>query len=102
MIRMILQKIIKQWRHPRKIFSQKNLVQVNLCSSKTLLTYPSRHALLSDEKVEDALRKTMTDDRLSSFAILHIHKEKEINVESVLHQLAQHKERRQSLFTYKW
>ena len=26
---MILQKILKQWRHPHKTFSQKNLVQVN-------------------------------------------------------------------------
>lgn len=34
----------------------------------------------------------MTDDHLSSLAILHIHKEKEINVESVLDQFAQHKE----------
>ena len=40
----------------------------------------------------------MTDDRLSSLPILHIHIEKEINVaESVLDQFAQHKERRLAL-----
>ena len=39
----------------------------------------------------------MTDHRLSSLAILHIDREKEINVESVLEQFAQHKESRLSL-----
>ena len=39
----------------------------------------------------------MTEDRLSSLAILYIHQEKEINVESVLDQFAQRKERRLAL-----
>ena len=43
----------------------------------------------------------MTDDRLSSLAILHIHKGKEINVESVLDNLHSTK-KDASLFTYKW
>ena len=46
------------------------------------------------KRLKTPLRNTMTDDRLSSLAKLHIHKEEEINVKSVLDQFAQHKERR--------
>ncbi|XP_068704558.1 52 kDa repressor of the inhibitor of the protein kinase-like [Montipora foliosa] len=65
---------------------------------KTLLTYPvsacaAECSFSSMKRLKTPLRNTMTDDRLSSLAILHIHKEKEINVESVLDQFAQHKER---------
>ena len=66
---------------------------------KTLLTYPvsacaAEHSFSSMKRLKTPLRNTMTDHRLSSLAVLHIHKEKEINVESVLDQFAQHKERR--------
>ena len=60
---------------------------------KTLLTYPvsacaAERSFSSMKRLKTPLRNTMTDDRLSSLAILHIHKEKEINVESVLDQFA--------------
>ena len=66
---------------------------------KTLLTYPvlacaAERSFSSMKRLKTPLRNTMTDDCLSSLAILHIHKEKEINVESVLGQFAQHKEGR--------
>ena len=69
---------------------------------KTLLTYPvsacaAERSFSSMKRLKTPLRNTMTDHRLSSLAILHIHKEKEINVESVLDQFAQHKERRLAL-----
>ena len=69
---------------------------------KTLLTYPvlacaAERSFSLMKRLKTLLRNTMTDDHLSSLAILHIHKEKEINVESVLDQFAQHKERRLAL-----
>ena len=67
---------------------------------KTLLTYPVS-ACAAERSVSSTkrspLRNTMTDHHLSSLAILQIHKEKEINIESVLDQFAQHKERRLAL-----
>ena len=56
---------------------------------KTLLTYPvsacaAECSFSSMKRLKTPLRNTMTDHRLSSLAILRIHKEKEINVESVL------------------
>ena len=51
----------------------------------------------SMKRLKTPLRNTMTDDLLSSLAMLHIHKEKEINVESVLDLFAQQKERRLAL-----
>ena len=70
---------------------------------KTLLTYPvsacsAERSFSSMKRLKTPPRNTMTNDRLSSLPILHIHKEKEINVvESVLHQFAQHKEKRLAL-----
>ena len=69
---------------------------------KTLLTYPvlacaAERSFSLMKRLKTLLRNTMTDDHLSSLAILHIHKEKEINVESVLDQFAQQKERRLAL-----
>ena len=69
---------------------------------KTLLMYPvsacaAERSFSSMKRLKTPLRNTIIDDRLSSLAILHIHKEKEINVESVLDQFAQHKERRLAL-----
>lgn len=66
---------------------------------KTLLTYPvsactAERSFSLMKRLKTPLRNKMTDDHLSSLAILHIHREKEINVESVLDQFAQHKERR--------
>ena len=71
-------------------------------AEKTLLTYPvsacaAECSFSSMKRLKTPLRNTMTDHRLSSLAILRIHKEKEINVESVLDQFAQHKERHLAL-----
>ena len=71
-------------------------------SVKTLLTYPvsacaAERSFGSVKRLKTRLRNMMTDDRLSSLVILHIHKEKEINVESALDEFAQHKERRLAL-----
>ena len=53
---------------------------------KTLLAYPvlayaAERSISSMKRLKTPLRNTMTNDRLSSLAILHIHKEKEINFE---------------------
>ena len=69
---------------------------------KTLLTYSvsacaAECSFSSMKRLKRPLRNTMTDHRLSSLAILRIHEEKEINVESVLDQFAQHKERHLAL-----
>ena len=68
---------------------------------KTLFMYPvsacaAERSFRSMKRLQTPLPNTMTDDRLSSLAILHIHKEK-VNVESVRDQFAQHKERRLAL-----
>ena len=48
---------------------------------KTLLAYPvsaytAEHSISSMKRLKTPLQNTMTDDRLSSLAISHIHKEK--------------------------
>ena len=72
---------------------------------KTLLTYPvsacaAERSFSSMKRLKTPLRNTMTDDRLSSLVILHIHKENEVNVESVLDNLHSTK-KTASLFAYK-
>ena len=69
---------------------------------KTLLTYPvsacaAERSFSSMKRLKTTLRNTTIGYRLSSLVILHIHKEKEIIVESVLDQFAQQKERRLAL-----
>ena len=71
-------------------------------AEKTLSTYPvsactAECSFSSMKRLKTPLRNTMTDHRLSSLTILRIHKEKEINVESVLDQFEQHKERHLAL-----
>ena len=71
---------------------------------KTVLTYSvlacaAHRSFSSTKRLKTPLQNTMTNDRLSSLAISHIHKlkEKGINVKCVLDQFAQHKERRLTL-----
>jgi len=50
----------------------------------TLLTYPvstctAEHSFSNMKRLKTPLRSTITDRRLSSFAILHIHKHKDID-----------------------
>ena len=72
---------------------------------KTLITYPvsacaAECSFSSMKRLKTPKRNTMTDDRLSLLAILHNHKEKEINVESALDNLHSTK-KDASLFAYK-
>ena len=66
---------------------------------KTLLTYPvsacaAERSFSSMKRLKTPLRNTMTGDRLSSLAVLHIHKKKDIDVDDVITKFAQLKDRR--------
>ena len=55
----------------------------------TLLTYPvstctAQRSFSSMKRLKTPLRSTMTDERLSSPAILHIHKHKDVDIDSVV------------------
>ena len=53
----------------------------------TLLTYPvsscaAEHSFSGMKTLKTPLRSTMSDERLSSLAILHIHKHKDVDIDS--------------------
>jgi len=69
---------------------------------KTLLTYPvsacaAERSFSSIKRLKTPLRNTMTGDRLSSLAVLHIHKRKDVDVDDVITKFAQLKDRRLKL-----
>lgn len=69
---------------------------------KTLLTYPvsacaAERSFSSMKRLKTPLRNTMTGDRLSSLAVLHIHKKKHVDVDDVITKFAQRKDRRVKL-----
>ena len=76
--------------------------QCRSLSSKTLHTYPlsacaDERSFSSMKRIKTSLRNTMTDERLSSLAILHIHNfDKDANVDNVA-KFAHQKERRQKM-----
>ena len=66
----------------------------------TLLTYPVSTCTAefsSMKRLKTPLRSTMTDERLSSLAILHIHKHKNVDIDSVVTEFARLKGRRLAL-----
>ncbi len=69
---------------------------------KTLLTYPvttasNERSFSAMKRVKSYLRATMGQQRLSSFALLHIHKNKQINVDDVINRFAGATNRRLAL-----
>ena len=68
----------------------------------TLLTYPvstctAERSFSSMKRLKSPLRSTITDERLSSLAILHIHKYKNVDIDSLVMELAHLKGRRPAL-----
>ena len=68
----------------------------------TLLTYPvstctAERSFSSMKRLKTPLRSTMTDERLSSLAILHIHKHEDVDIDSVVTEFAHLKGRRLAL-----
>ena len=49
------------------------------------------------KRLKSPLRSTMTDERLSSLAILHIHKHKNLDIDRLVTELARLKGRRLAL-----
>ena len=59
----------------------------------TLLTYPvstctAERSFSSMKRLKSRLRSTMTDERLSSLAILHIHKHKNVDIDRLVTEFA--------------
>ena len=59
----------------------------------TLLTYPvstctAKRSFSSIKRLKSPLRSTMTDERLSSLAILHIHKHKNVDIDRLVTEFA--------------
>ena len=70
----------------------------------TLLTYPvstctaeRSFSSLKLKRLKSPLRSTMTDERLSSLAILHIHKHKNVDIDRLVTEFARLKGRRLAL-----
>ena len=69
---------------------------------KTLLTYPvttcvAERSFSGMKRLKTPLRSTMSDERLSSLAVLHVHKHKKVDVDQVISEFAGKKDRRLSL-----
>ena len=68
----------------------------------TLLTYPvstcaAERSFSGMKRLKTPLRSTMTEERLSSLAILHIHKHKHIDIDKVVSEFSRLKGRRLAL-----
>ena len=68
---------------------------------KILLTYPvstcvAERSFSGMKRIKTPLRSTMSAERLSSLAILHVHKHKEVSVDDVIAEFAGKKNRRVS------
>ena len=48
-------------------------------------------------RLKNYLRSTMTNERLSGLALMHVHKNKQLNVERIIHQFSRQKNRRLAL-----
>ncbi|KAI0224420.1 hypothetical protein LSAT2_024584, partial [Lamellibrachia satsuma] len=48
-------------------------------------------------RLKNYLRSTMTSERLSGLALMHVHKNKQLNVERIIHQFSRQKNRRLAL-----
>ena len=69
---------------------------------KTLLTYPvstcaAERSFSSMKRLKTPLRSAMSDARLSSLSVIHIHKHKEIDLNEVISVFAGRKDRRLAL-----
>lgn len=68
----------------------------------TLLTYPvstcsAERSFSGMKRLKTPLRSTMSKERLSSLAILHIHKHKNVDIDNVVSEFARRKGRRLAL-----
>ena len=69
---------------------------------KTPLTYPvstcvAERSFSGVKRLKVPLRSTMSDERLSSLAVLHLHKHQEVDADQVITEFAGKKGRRLSL-----
>ena len=69
---------------------------------KRLLTYPvstyaAERSFSSMKRLKTPLRSAMSDARLSSISVIHIHKHKEIDLNEVISVFAEIKDRRPAL-----
>ena len=69
----------------------------------SLLTYPvstcaAERSFSGIKRLKTPLRNTMGEERLSSLAILHIHKHKNVDIDNVISELSRRKGRRLTLF----
>ena len=69
---------------------------------KTLVTYPvttcvAERNFSGMKRLKTPLRSTMSDERLSSLAVLHVHKHTKVDVDQVISEFAGKKDRRFSL-----
>ena len=69
----------------------------------SLLTYlvstcAAERSFSGIKRLKTPLRNTMGEERLSSLAILHIHKHKNVDIDNVISELSRRKGRRLTLF----
>ena len=108
---------VTRWRHRWRLSEGGNLPQTLVetldytnaelypgiyVAMKTLLTYPvstcvAERSFSGMKRLKTPLRSTMSGERLSSLAVLHVHKHKKVDVDQVITEFAGKKDRRLSL-----
>ncbi len=65
-------------------------VHVDDTTRKAILTvqWPDLHLFNAMRRVKSYLRSTMADDRLSALAILHSHREMDVDINSIINEFA--------------
>ena len=107
---------IQRWRTRWGMMDEKPSILAKTLSLTNKDLYPSIYAILSIlvtmpsssataerlfsamKRIQNYLRSTMGDDRLSSLALLHVHREIEIDVERVIELFASLKNRKLAFF----
>ena len=51
-------------------------------------------------RLKNYLRSTMTTERMSGLAVMHVHKDTELDVECIIHKFTHHKNRRLALLLF--
>lgn len=60
-------------------------------------TATAEHSFSAMRRIKTYLRSTMGEERFSSLALLHVHRDKNIDVESIVHTFTRQKPRRLAL-----
>ena len=61
-------------------------------------TYAAERSFSSMKRLKTPLRSTMSEERLSSLAILHTHKHKNVDIDNLVSEFSRRKGRRVALF----